>query len=90
MSSATQLTLLLLVHYVGVSVLGQGQDLTLQPEQAGTNVVLASIGRIQGAGIFAGDNLFLRRLAYAETRDGVDINTYRYVTKYVAIYRTLG
>ena len=81
MSTATQLTLLLLVHCTGVSVLGQGQDQTRQPETAGTNVVLASIGLIQGTGIFADDNLFLRRLAYAETRDGVDITTYRYVFK---------
>ena len=52
-------------------------DLTLQPEEAGTSVVLASIGRIQQSGIFTDDNRLLRRIAYAETRDGVDVNTYR-------------
>ena len=54
-----------------------GVDLTLQPETAGTNVVLASIGLIEQAQIFPADNRLLRRVAYAETRDGVDINTYR-------------
>lgn len=52
-------------------------DLTLQPEEAGTNVVLASIGRIQQSGIFTDDNRLLRRIAYVETRDGVDVTTYR-------------
>ena len=74
--------LLLLVHCAGIpAVLGQGQDLTRQPEAAGTSVVLASIGLIGQTGVFPGDNLFLRRLAYAETRDGVDITTYRYDCK---------
>ena len=60
------------------SVVAQlGVDLTLQPEAAGTNVVLASVGRIEQSEIFPADNRFLRRVAYAETRDGVDINTYR-------------
>ena len=54
-----------------------GQDLTVEPEAVGTDVVLASIGRIDQSGIFSGDNRLLRRIAYAETRDGVDINTFR-------------
>jgi len=52
-------------------------DLTLEPEAVGTDVVLASIGRIDQSGIFSSDNRLLRRIAYAETRDGVDINTFR-------------
>lgn len=59
--------------------LGQapGIDLTLQLEAAGTDVVLASIGRIEQAGIFPSDNRLLRRVAFAETRDGVDSDTFR-------------
>lgn len=52
-------------------------DLTLEQEAVGTDVVLASIGRIDQSGIFSSDNRLLRRIAYAETRDGVDINTFR-------------
>ena len=78
MPTAIELSLFLLVHWAGITaVLGQGQDLTRQPETAGVNVVLTSIALIRQTEIFSGDNLFLRRLAYAETRDGVDITTYR-------------
>ena len=54
-----------------------GQDLTLGLEAVGTDVVLASIGRIDQSEVFTSDNRLLRRIAYAETRDGVDINTFR-------------
>ena len=60
-----------------IGVQGQGQDLTSQPGTAGTAVVQATVARIQEAGIFPSDNRFLRRIAYVETRDGVDILTYR-------------
>ena len=54
-----------------------GQDLTLGLEAVGTDVVLASIGRIDQSEVFPSDNRLLRRIAYAETRDGLDINTFR-------------
>ena len=42
----------------------------------GTAVVLLSIAHIQQAAIFSDDNEILRRIAYAETRDGSDLDTY--------------
>lgn len=56
---------------------GPGVDLTLQPETSGPDVVFTSVGRIRASGIFPDDNRLLRRIAYVETRDGVDLNTYR-------------
>ena len=65
-----------------VSILLQGLtsgqvDRTREPEAAGIDVVFASVSRIQESGIFPDNKRFLRRLAYVETRDGVDINTFR-------------
>ena len=42
----------------------------------GTAVVLLSIAHIQQAAIFSDDNEMLRRIAYTETRDGSDSDTY--------------
>ena len=65
----------ILVAFVVCRCQGQtpGQDLTLELEAVGTNVVLASIGRIDQSEVFS----TRRRVAYAEARDGVDINTFR-------------
>ena len=70
---------IILVAFVVCRCQGQtpGQDLTLGLEAVGTDVVLASIGRIDQSEVFTSDNRLLRRIAYAETRDGVDINTFR-------------
>ena len=51
-------------------------DLTLVPEANGTVVVQACLAKITGANIFATDNQMLRRIAYVETRDGTDSDTY--------------
>ena len=51
-------------------------DLTLVPEANGTVVVQACLAKITGANIFAADNQMLRRIAYVETRDGTDSDTY--------------
>ncbi len=56
---------------------GQVVDQTRLPEAAGTDVVFSTVFLIQDTGIFPVDNRFLRRLAYVESRDGVDINTFR-------------
>lgn len=77
MGSASLQVLTIICLSAACVVAQLGVDLTLQPETAGTNVVLASIGLIEQAGIFPADNRLLRRVAYAETRDGVDITTYR-------------
>ena len=52
-------------------------DLTTELQAAGTDVVLASIALIQPLTIFPNDNRLLRRVAFAETRDGVDMDTFR-------------
>lgn len=52
-------------------------DLTTTPEAAGTNVVLATISRIEQTGVFPDDNRLLRRVAFAESRDGLDSDTFR-------------
>ena len=55
----------------------QGQDLTVQAGANGSSVVTACVSRIQQSGIFTSDNEFLRRIAYVETNDGSDADTYR-------------
>ena len=51
-------------------------DLTLVPEAKGTTVVQACLAKITNAKIFSADNQMLRRIAYVETRDGNDADTY--------------
>ena len=54
-----------------------GVDRTLTSEAKGGVVVDAVVDRIRSNCIFGDDRLFLRRLAYVETSDGVDTKTYR-------------
>ena len=58
-------------------VKAQGQDLTRTPESSGTPVVLATVGLIRESGIFSDDRQLLRRVAWVESRDGTDSQTYR-------------
>ena len=58
-------------------VSAQGQDLTIQAGANGTSVVAACVSRIQQSEIFSSDNELLRRIAYVETNDGNDADTYR-------------
>ena len=51
-------------------------DLTLVSESSGTSVVQACIAKIDDASIFSSDEQLLRRIAYVETHDGNDSNTY--------------
>ncbi len=53
----------------------QGVDLTLQREASGSNVVRAAVNRIQAVLEF--DQQLLRRIAFVESRDGTDTDTYR-------------
>ena len=55
----------------------QGVDLTTQEGTRGSAVVSACIGRLRDSGIFSSDNEMLRRIAFVETDDGNDPNTYR-------------
>ncbi|XP_013404302.1 von Willebrand factor A domain-containing protein 2 [Lingula anatina] len=52
-------------------------DRTVEAKVSGTAVVEAVVDRIQSSGIFPDDKLFLRRIAYVESKDGTDSNTYR-------------
>ena len=58
------------------STIGQ-VDQTIIPETSGEAVVEAVIARIQRAAIFSDDRTLLRRIAYVESRDGTDQQTYR-------------
>ena len=51
-------------------------EAVLEEGAKGTAVVLLSIAHIQQAAIFPDDNEMLRRIAYVETRDGSDSDTY--------------
>ena len=74
MASAVILALTL-----GLSVLQlsdqQGVDRTLEREASGADVVKATVNKIQN--VFGDDHQFLRRVAFVESKDGVDSNTYR-------------
>ena len=52
-------------------------DQTVVAESNGENVVNAVVSRIRQSGIFPQDHSFLRRIAYVESKDGNDDNTYR-------------
>ena len=52
-------------------------DDTLTEGASGSAVVRAVIGRIEDTNIFPNDNQLLRRIAYVESKDGTDSNTYR-------------
>ena len=52
-------------------------DLARKEGATGTNVVLATISIIKETGVFSDDNNFLRRVAYAESKDGTDPSTFR-------------
>jgi hypothetical protein len=56
---------------------GQFTDRTRIPKQAGSDVVEAVVNLIREACIFPNDKLYLRRLAYVESMDGMEVNTYR-------------
>ena len=71
--------ILLLATYTALfgAVISQSVDLTLVPEAKGTAVVEACIAKLTGSNIFPNDNQLLRRIAFAETQDGNDADTYR-------------
>lgn len=64
--------------FILVLVLGcQALDLTTQEETSGTSVVSACLARLRDSDIFTSDNELMRRIAYVETDDGNDGDTYR-------------
>jgi len=48
----------------------QAVDMTVVEGTGGTNVVIATIAKIEAAQVFDSDRRLLRRIAYVETRDG--------------------
>ena len=52
-------------------------DKTIEEGATGIDVVFATIFRIQDSAVFSDDNRFLRRVAFAESRDGTDPETFR-------------
>lgn len=66
---------------VVLSLFGQSlcqvTDQTRQPEARGPQVVEAVVSYISESCIFPSDKLYLRRLAYVETQDGMNATTYR-------------
>lgn len=58
-------------------VLSQGVDMTFQIGATGPDVVQAVVDKIKDNCIYSNDRLFLRRLAYVESHDGLDKDTFR-------------
>ena len=70
---ATKIFVLTLLLHVQLSS-QKGVDLTLQSEASGADVVRAVANRIKD--VFGSDLQFLRRIAFVESRDGTDPNTF--------------
>ena len=79
MESLLSITLTLCCILVALRLSSTQLDLTVVPGTSGTAVTTAAIDRMLIFGVFPSDNRLLRRVAYVETRDGVDVNTYRCV-----------
>ncbi|XP_072039322.1 uncharacterized protein, partial [Amphiura filiformis] len=75
--ASTKLQYFVLVLILVSSVSSQGVDKTRESETSGSDVVKATVAQIQNSRIFPNDNGFLRRLAFVESQDGTDLNTYR-------------
>lgn len=69
------LTLVLLLHVFQVCIEQGTADRTLQSEASGADVVRAVVKKVQS--VFGDDHQFLRRVAFVESKDGRDRNTYR-------------
>lgn len=69
------------LHLVSVFALlktaSSQSDLTRTSEATGRDVVLATISLIQQSGVFSDDNRILRRVAFVESLDGLEPDTFR-------------
>ncbi len=72
--AALVLAVIVLLHTLQLST-QQGVDRTLQREASGADVVRAVVNKIEA--VFGNDYQFLRRIAFVESKDGTDRNTYR-------------
>lgn len=68
---------MVLLLMAAVTLATSGGDLTLQAGTTGAAVVEAVTDRLEASCVFPEDKMFLRRIAYVETFDGVDSDTYR-------------
>ena len=66
-----------LLSAVFISLTAGQVDQTLTPEASGKAVVKAVVSRIRQSGIFPDDRSLLRRIAFVESKDGTDQQTYR-------------
>ena len=53
------------------------RDGTLQPQASGSGITETTWERVRSKCIFSDDKLFMRRLAYVESQDGLDGKTFR-------------
>ena len=76
-TKTTMLAIFLLILLSLLQQVKSAVDLTLQPEANGTLVVQACLAKISQSSIFStNDQQMLRRIAYVETHDGADPDTY--------------
>lgn len=69
--------ILLLLCIALFNVCYSAVDRTREDRAKGADIVQAVVDVIREKCIYPNDRLFLRRLAYVESRDGLDINTFR-------------
>ena len=67
--STVSITLALVVLLIPLL---EAVDLTVEPGATGTEVVHATISKLESAQIFGSDRRLLRRIAYVETEDGLN------------------
>lgn len=67
--------IILFARFNGIS--SQSVDMTIQNQATGPDVVQAVVDKIKDSCIYSNDRLFLRRLAYVESQDGLDKDTFR-------------
>ena len=72
---AQSITVLVLLTVCIQLTIQQSVDRTLEREASGADVVRAVVNRVQD--VFGEDHQLLRRIAYIESRDGTNSNTYR-------------
>ena len=68
---------LLVLCLVSLNVCYSAVDRTREDRAKGADIVQAVIDRIRENCIYPNDRLFLRRLAYVESRDGANLDTFR-------------
>ena len=77
METKTIILVIFLLILLSLLQVKSAVDLTLQPEANGTLVVKACLAKISQSSIFStNDQQMLRRIAYVETHDGADADTY--------------